>query len=72
MIALRHPASFGPKKAKALYQKATGEFLGKKGLPHKLKMDYTLKVLLFTDVDKKDPDTDLQGTMNLDEESQKK
>ena len=34
-------------------------------------MDYTLEVLLFTDVDKKDPDKGAEGT-NLDEESQKK
>ena len=35
------------------------------------KKDYTLKALLFTDVDKKkDPDKDEEDTMNLDEESQ--
>jgi len=33
-------------------------------------MDYTLKVLLLTDVDKKDPDKDIEGEMDLDKQSQ--
>ena len=47
IIALRHPALFGKKKVDVLYQKATGQILRKKGLPYKLKMEYTLKVLFF-------------------------
>ena len=62
---------FGKKKVEEFYQKATGQFLRKKTWPHKLKMDYTLKVLLCTDVDKKDPDRDMEGDMDLNKESQK-
>ena len=73
IIALRNPALFGKKKVEVLYQTATGQFLRKKAWPHKLKMEYTLKVLLFTDVDKKkDPDKEEEGTMDLDEASQNK
>ena len=43
-----------------------------KTLAHKIKMDYTLTVLLFTDVDKGDADKDAQGTNELDEDSRKK
>ena len=55
IIALRNPALSGKKKVEVLYQKATGPFLRKKGLPYKLQMEYTLKVLLFTNVSKSDP-----------------
>ena len=68
---MRHPALFGKKKVEEFYQKATGQFLRKKGLPYKLKMEYTMMVLLFTDVSKSDPDKDRQGEMGLDTESQK-
>ena len=63
---------FGPKKVEVLHQRATGQLLRKMGLPYKLKMDYTLKVLLFTDVDKKDPDKDMEAENNLDEEGKRK
>ena len=32
IIALRHPALFGPKKVEVLSPKATGQFLRKKGI----------------------------------------
>ena len=35
-------------------------------------MEYTLKVMLFTDVDKKNPDKDTEAEHNLDEESKNK
>ena len=35
-------------------------------MPHELKMEYTLKVLLVTDVDKKNPDKDSEGKMDLE------
>jgi hypothetical protein len=41
-------------------------------MPYKLEMNYTLKVLLFTDVDMRDPDKDPEGKMDLDEASQNK
>ena len=47
IVALRHPTMFGKKKVEEFYQKATGQFLRKNGLPYKLKMEYTLNVLLF-------------------------
>ena len=72
IVALRHPALFGKKKVEEFYQKATGQFLRKKGLPYKLKMDYTLKVLLFTDVEGKDPVKDAEATNELDEEIKEK
>ena len=37
IVALRHPALFGKKKVEEYYQKATGQFLRKKGWPHKPK-----------------------------------
>ena len=71
VVGLSYPSPFGKKKAEELYLKATGEYLKQKTLKHKIQMDYTLKVLLFTDVDKKDEDTG-EGTNELDEETRKK
>jgi len=48
MIALAHPAMYGPKKVMEYYNKAMGMQIQKK-LVAKLKMNYTLRVLLFTD-----------------------
>ena len=42
IIALTYPGLF---QAKALYHKATGQFIKKKAFPYKLEMEYTLKVL---------------------------
>ena len=72
IIALRNPALFGKKKVEVSYQKATGQFLRKKGLPYKLEMESTLTVLLSTDGDKKNPDKDPEGEMDLDKEIQNK
>ena len=72
IVARRHPMLFDKKKVEEFYQKATGQFLRKKRLPYNLKMEYTLKVLLFTDVSKSDPDKDRRGEMDLDKESQQK
>ena len=47
MIALAHPAMYGPKKVMEYYNKAMGMQIQKK-LVAKLKMNYTLRVLLFT------------------------
>ena len=68
MIGLSYPSLFGKKKAEELYLTATGQYLKQKTLKHKIHMDYTLKVLLFTDVDKKDDNTG-EGTSELDEET---
>ena len=70
IVALSNPTMFGKKKVEEYYMKATGQFTKKKGLPQKLKVEYTLKVLLFTDIDKKNPD--MEGTNELDEETRKK
>ena len=72
IIALTCPVLFGKKKAEVLYHKATSEFVKQKTLIRKIKMNFTLKVRLFTDVDRGDPDKDLQGKNELDEDNRKK
>ena len=49
--ALTNPGLFGKKNTEVAYDKAIGEYIKQKTLQHKIKMDYTLKVLLFTHVD---------------------
>ena len=71
IIAMTYPALFGQKKAEVVYHKAAGLFIEQKALMHKIKMECTLKVLLFTDVDKKYPGKDAQGTNEIDEETKK-
>ena len=70
--SLTNPGLFGKKNVEVAYLKATGEFIKQKTLRHKIKMDYTLKVLLFINVGRKDPDKGAEGTNTLDEESQNK
>ena len=51
MIALRHPSMFGPRKVLQLYQKTMGIKIEKPMLA-KIKQNFTIIVLLFTNADK--------------------
>ena len=47
MIALSHPTMFGPRKVVEYYNKAMGVQI-ERNMVAKLKLNYTLRVLLFT------------------------